>query len=298
MPYSFRRTGAAARGALAVAMWIGLAGPVAAQGFLDAHTHLNDPVAWSEIAPRGGVEGAVVMRGRSASHESLLEAAERWPGTMYPFVSVSPEHREYRGYWERDDPAVAVVVDSLLSRGGFYGIGELSVAHFPGAGFPEADFDPAGRASSAVFEVARRHGVPVTLHVEVTRLREFEDLLQRFPDVTVIWAHGGYTPLVVAQRLIETHSNLIYELSARTWARHPRSPDYTILHDGTSVWPRWVDLIERYPDRFIVGSDAALRSIEGDAAKFAGVLSFLDQLEPEARRRVARENLRRILGLL
>jgi predicted TIM-barrel fold metal-dependent hydrolase len=53
--------------------------------------------------------------------------------------------------------------------------------------------------------------------------------LRAQPDVQVIWAHGGYTPYFLARRLLERHPNLHYELSARTWRHHPRSPDYTQL---------------------------------------------------------------------
>ena len=52
----------------------------------------------------------------------------------------------------------------------------------------------------ATTALAERHGVPVLVHCEVTRLRELEALLAEFPRVTVVWAHGGYTPLVLARR--------------------------------------------------------------------------------------------------
>lgn len=279
--------------------WVlAMASPVGAQNvtFADAHVHLNDPEAWIGVAGEAGVEFAVAMRGRGASHEALSAAAERWPNSIVPFVSVSPEHREYRGYWEQDDPALAAVADSLLETGVFAGIGEISAVHFPGPGFPEADFDPNGRIMNALLDVAARHGVPVTLHVEWTRLRELEALLSAHREVTVIWAHGGYTPLVMARRLLERNPNLVYELSARTWARHPRSPDYTILRDGDAVWPEWIALIEQWPERFLVGSDASLRSVDTDLTKLQGVRHVLGQLRPDIRRLVASGNLRRILG--
>ena len=111
----------------------------------------------------------------------------------------------------------------------------------------------------------------------------------------MIWAHGGYTPLFIAKRMLERHPNLTYELSARTWAEHPRSPDYTILRDGRSVWPEWLALIEAQPERFVVGTDASQRSAESDAMKFASVQSFLRQLSPATRERVARSNVLKLL---
>lgn len=265
--------------------------------FSDAHVHLNDPETWMHLMDATGIDRAVVFRGRGIDNAGLLAAAQRRPGRLFPFLSVSPEHPEYRGSWASDDPAFIEDVDSLLHAGGFFGIGEISVSHFPGPGFPEADFDPNGRVMREILTAARRHGLPVTVHVELTRLREFEDVLEDFTDVTVIWAHGGYTPLFLAERMLAGHPNLVYELSARTWATHPRSPDYTILRDDVAVWPEWIDLIERMPERFVVGTDASLRSAARDEWKIASVRNLLDQISADARRMVAGENLARILGI-
>ncbi|MDZ4672998.1 MAG: amidohydrolase family protein [Gemmatimonadota bacterium] len=272
--------------------------PLAAQSpatFSDAHVHLNDPAAWIRMMDTSGIDRAIIFRGRDIDNAGLLAAARRWPGRLIPFLSISPEHQEYRARWAAEDMSLVAEADSMLAAGGFFGIGELSVSHFPGAGFPEADFDPDGRVMRGLMEVARRRGVPVTMHVEVTRLREFEALLAAFPDVTVIWAHGGYTPVFLAERLLAGYPNLIYELSARTWPEHPRSADYTILRNGVDVWPQWLALVERMPRRFIVGTDASLRSVDSDRDKITSVLGFLAQLSPATRDLVARRNLELIL---
>ncbi|HUE86941.1 MAG TPA: TatD family hydrolase [Vicinamibacterales bacterium] len=276
--------------------------PVAAQqqpaySYSDAHVHLNDPEAWVRIMDELGIRRSIVLRGRNADNAALREAGHRWPGRILPFVSVSPEHGEFRDAWTADDGRLASLVDSLLSQGGYFGIGEISVSHFPAVGFPEADFDPGGVTMRALVRLAEKHGVPIMIHCEITRLREFEALLRDNRDVTVIWAHGGYTPLFLARRLLEQHPNLIYELSARTWARHPRSPDYTIFRNETNVWPEWLALIESMPTRFLVGTDASGRSEGGDTANARRVQLFLDQLSPTTRSQVAQHNLDRILGL-
>jgi hypothetical protein len=244
-----------------------------------------------------GIARSVALAGRDANNATLREAGRRWPGRILPFLSVSPEHREFRAAWEADDERLVPLVDSLLSQGGFYGIGEISVSHFPAVGFPEADFDPNGRAMRSLLQLARKHRVPILIHSEITRLREFEALLRDHRDVTIIWAHGGYTPLFLARRLLEAHPNLIYELSARTWARHPRSPDYTIFRNETTVWPEWLDLIERMPTRFLAGTDASGRSERGNIANARRVQLFLSQLSGDTRRQVAQQNIDRILGL-
>lgn len=265
--------------------------------FSDAHVHLNDAAGWIRTMDEIGITRSIALAGRDADNSALREAGRRWPERILPFLSVSPEHREFRAAWEADDDRLVPLVDSLLSSGDYYGIGEISVSHFPAAGFPEADFDPNGHVMRSLLQLARKHRVPVLIHSEITRLREFEGLLRDHRDVTVIWAHGGYTPLFLARRLLERHPNLIYELSARTWTRHPRSPEYTIFRDESSVWPAWLDLIEGMPTRFLIGTDASGRSETGDIAKALTVRLFLGQLSTQTRRQVAQKNLDRILGL-
>ena len=263
--------------------------------FIDAHVHLNDEGMELEMMRRYGVERAVVFWGGRSDNESVAESARRHPDLFIPFVTISPERSAYRALWQRDDPALLATLDALLASGRFRGIGEISSVHFPSPGFAEADFDPAGPTMAGILALAQRHRVPVLLHVEWTRLRELSALLERFPDVAVIWAHGGYTPLFVARRMLERHPNLTYELSARTWPSHPRSPDYTVLRDGRAVWPEWLALIEAMPERFVVGTDASHRSAESEAMKHASVQAFLRQLSPATRERVARANLLKLV---
>jgi predicted TIM-barrel fold metal-dependent hydrolase len=264
--------------------------------FVDSHVHLNDERLQLELMARYGATRAVVFWGRRSDNESIADAARRHPDRFIPFASISPERSAYRKAWDAGDAALLTSLDELLASGRFKGIGEISAVHFPAPGLDETDYDPMGPMMRGIMTVARRHRVPVMVHVELTRLRELASLLEAFPDVPVIWAHGGYSPLVIARRMLERHPNLYYELSARTWPRHPRAPDYTILRDGRDVWPEWLALIEAKPDRFLIGTDASHRSRESEIMKLASVQNVLRQLSPATRDRVARTNLLGLLG--
>jgi len=259
--------------------------------FVDSHVHLNDEAMQLGLMERFGATRALVGWGRNSDNESVARAAGRHPQRFIAFASISPERASYRSGWDGDDPRLLQALDALLASGRFKGIGEISAVHFPSPGFAESDYDPMGATMTGVLALARKYRVPVLLHIEWTRMRELSSLLETFPDVPVIWAHGGYTPLFIARRMIERHPNLVYELSARTWPSHPRSPDYTILRDGRDVWPEWLALIEAHPGRFVVGTDASHRSEESDAMKYASVQAFLHQLSPGARERVGRANI-------
>ena len=259
--------------------------------FVDGHVHLNDEAMQLEMMRRFGAKQAVVFWGRNSTNESIAESGRRHPDIFIPFASISPERTAYRKAWDVHDATLLRTLDEVLASGRFKGIGEISTAHFPSPGFSETDYDPMGPMMNGILTLARKYRVPVLVHIESTRMGELSKLLEKFRDVPVIWAHGGYTPLFIARRMLERHPNLYYELSARTWPRHPRSPDYTILRDGENVWPEWLTLIEAKSDRFIVGTDASHRSRESEVMKFSSVQAFLRQLSPVTQDRVARTNL-------
>lgn len=265
--------------------------------FIDAHAHLNDETLQLELMAAHGATRAVVFWGGRSSNDSVAEAARRHPGRLIAFASISPERTAYRPAWEQHDPALLQQLDQMLASGHYKGIGEISAVHFTAAGFAETDFSPLSPMVKGILALARKHRVPVMLHVESTRMAELSTLLEEFADVPVIWAHGGYTPLFIARRMLERHPNLTYELSARTWPLHPRSPDYTILRDGQQVWPQWLQLIESMPRRFVVGTDAAGRSRDSDTMKFASVQNLLRQLSHAAQRLVGSGNMEALLGL-
>jgi Tat protein secretion system quality control protein TatD with DNase activity len=281
--------------ALALCTWPLLA---AAQNipFADAHVHLNDPAMQLELMQRHGATHAVVFWGGRSDNASVLAEARNDP-RFIPFASISPERTAYRPAWQANDPALLRELEAMLATGHYKGIGEINAVHFPSAGFPETDFSPTAPMMQGLFALARKFKLPLLLHIEITRMEELSTMLEQHRDVKVIWAHGGYTPLFLARRMLERHANLTYELSARTWPRHPRSPDYTILRDGSAVWPEWLALIENMPTRFVVGSDASHRSQAMDTMKYESVHNLLRQLSHGTRERVARDNLLRLLDL-
>ena len=171
--------------------------------FVNAHVHLNQAETYLGLMDAYEIPRAIVFWGRSSDNDTLVAYAALHPGKLIPFVSISPERRRYRPFWLSNDTSLLAEVEEGLASGRFKGIGEISVAHFPSRGFPEADFDPLGPMMTGIMGLAARYNVPVNVHCEITRLREFSALLDKFPTVNVIWAHGGYTPYFIAKRMID-----------------------------------------------------------------------------------------------
>lgn len=279
---------------LAAAAAAALGGCAAQPALFDAHVHLNDEKMQLALMDEYGVERAVVFWGRRSDNARVLEAVGKHPGRFVAFASVSPERGAYRRQWQRDDPAILAELDGLLASGRFKGIGEINVVHDASPGFTALDFSPASATMRGILALARKHRVPVMVHCEARAAAELSRLLAMFPDVAVIWAHGGYTGLDEARRMLARHPNLYYELSARTWPRHPRSAAYTIAPDGV-VAPAWLELIEAMPQRFLVGTDASHHVEANERMKIESVRDFLAQLSARARAEVSGGTLRRLL---
>lgn len=273
----------------------GCAAPPPVTALLDSHVHLNDVAMQLALMDEFGVERAVVFWGRRSDNESVAREAATHAGRFIPFASISPERGAYRAQWQRDDPALVGRLEALLASGIYRGIGEISVVHDATPGFAATDFALDSGVMRGIMELARGHRLPVMVHCEAARVDGLERLLAAWRDVPVIWAHGGYTGASEARRLLERHPNLYYELSARTWPRHPRSADYPIVRDG-ALMPEWRELIESTPGRFLVGSDASHHSEANERMKLASVREFLRQLSPQARREVASGTLLRLIG--
>jgi Tat protein secretion system quality control protein TatD with DNase activity len=276
---------------LAVALLAGCAAPPA---LIDSHVHLNNVAMQVALMEEYGVERAVVFWGRLSDNKTVLDATEKFPGRFIPFASISPERRSYRPLWQGDDAAIVTQLRSLLATGRYKGIGEISVVHAESAGFAATDFDPNGTVMQGIMALAREYRLPVMIHCETTREAAFTQLLDAFPDIAVIWAHGGYASAADARRLLGRHPNLYYELSARTWPRHPRSTAYTVMPGGILA-PEWLGLIEAMPGRFLVGTDASHHNESNERMKIESVRQFLGQLSMSARREVSRNVLLRLI---
>jgi hypothetical protein len=128
----------------------------------------------------------------------------------------------------------------------------------------------------------------------ITQLR---DLLVKHPDTTVIWAHGGLGRVV---QPVEGQLAMLEDALANPAMRHVYidiSWDETAKYITSS--PATVkaaaDLINRYPDRFLFGSDVvAPASIESPMKVYKAYDPLWARLTPEASRKVRLENYERL----
>lgn len=196
----------------------------------------------------------------SATDLFLARELDRQPaavrGRFFPFLS---------GFNPLDLNAAEQIERLIQAYPGFWkGVGEVMSRHDDLTAFTYGEPPRANHpALLAVYKVAQRHKLPVLIHHNISSaqnkepiyLAEMEDALRRFPDVTFIWAHVGISRRVevpalpqITTRLLDSFPNLRFDIS---WVVF----DEYIAKDEAAL-KTWTEIFERYPDRFLIGSDA------------------------------------------
>ncbi|GAA4547705.1 amidohydrolase family protein [Pseudonocardia xishanensis] len=209
------------------------------------------------------------------------------------------------------DPTDRLAVEHLewaFDRYPFWaGIGEVMLRHDDLTNLTAGEHPTASHpALDAVFDFARRHDRPLALHhdsasagrpAEHEYVPQLGAMLDRHPRTTVVWCHAGvarriepHDQAALVDELLDAHPGLHIDVS---WSLLDRivGPD----EDGRSrqVDPDWVRLIDRHPDRFVLGSDSVAQL--DDLRPLHGRLSRLvDAVHPAHRDALAHGNAERL----
>lgn len=207
----------------------------------------------------------------------------------------------------------------ILSKGAL-GFGELTAEHVSLASdHPYESAPPDHPLFLLLADVAASQDVPIDLHMEAVpedmdlpsglssrhnpkilkaNISPFERLLSHNRKAKIIWAHAGWcqtgrrTPALCAQ-LLERHPNLYMSFKIGPDSRSETRP----MEKGTGLKREWLDLILRFPDRFVIGSDqfyVTPRSNKRFPEHLKATMVFLSLLPPEVAHKLATENPRLI----
>ncbi|MFC5608774.1 amidohydrolase family protein [Variovorax soli] len=263
----------------------------------DAHLHYNEE-AWNGRAgpyppaeavtrmQRNGVRAIIANSRPNTGTHTLAESKEagRAGITVVPFVRVYRNRADYTN-WFRDE-SIYEMVRSELSRGSasgpFRGIGEFHLYESANA---------RGPVARKLVELAERNNLALLAHVDDDAI---DLLMAASPSggqkLRLIWAHTGIggAPVARVRELLERYPLLVGELSYR--------PGLT--SEGGRLCPEWRKLMERFPTRFVIGSDTWVNQ-RWDSYDdiMRGYRTWLGDLPPELAQRVAWGNAAAIFGL-
>lgn len=246
----------------------------------DAHMHYKQQ-AWEPYPPnvvlsmmdRNGVAMALVSSSPDDGTIMLWEyAPER----------IVPEMRPYNDQWG----------SSNWTKGG--GVGdyiEQRVREYPHQGIGEFHLhriDPEdGPLMKRIVALAIEKRIPLHVHSDHEPI---EYLYSLNPDLTIIWAHAGMTePPAVIDRMMKRYPALYADTSYR---------ELDILAiAGGGIDPLWKEILERYSDRFMVGSDTWINSQWDSYDSLVEInRAWLAHLSSETAHKIAYQNAARLFN--
>ena len=245
----------------------------------DAHIHYKEP-AWAayppgsiiELMDRNGVAMGLVS---STPDEGTIALWEFAPNR------IVPELRPYHGdagssNWSKS-PGMEDYLRKRLETYPHEGIGEFHIRRV------DPDDEPLLRQVAAM---AMERNIPVHVHSDAPPV----DLLYRLePGLTVIWAHAGMTePAVLVGRMMEKYPTLYADTSFR---------ELDILQSGAELDPDWKEVLIRYQDRFMVGTDTWVNSQWDRYSELIAInRQWLALLPHEVAERIAYRNAEKLFG--
>jgi predicted TIM-barrel fold metal-dependent hydrolase len=279
--------------------------PAASVPIIDLHFH-PEP-GWGDVAvlfDQIGVRAA--GNGASGPDSLALELAARHPGRVLAFGGGYDMRqlvlRYGAGAWnlEREDvEGFLRRLEAELQAGRFEGIGEVHVNNWNSniAGSPQYRWPADSPLLHRLLSLSATYEVPLSVHMdaEAESVLQMERLLAANRDGTVLWAHTGhFAEPELLRRMLETHPNLYCELSYRI----SMSASRTAIPMDTNgrLKENWKELLEAFPDRFVVGTDLGGPSAAGYGSMIAFWRRILEQLSPQTAAKIAYQNAEDLLN--
>lgn len=247
-----------------------------AQGFplADAHIHYSHD-AWDYLPPEKAV---AVLREAGLKHAFVSSSNDEGTQKLYRLAPdlVVPVLRPYRkrgdlSTWMHDD-SVTTMLGELLERNRYAGIGEFHAFN--------ADVDLP--VLQRVIALAKQHGIFLHAHSDADAI---DRIFRTDPDALVLWAHSGFDSPEEIAPMLDKYPNLWADLAFR----------YEHATNGV-LDPEWRALFERFPDRFMLGTDTYTPERWYLVVEHADdSRAWLDSLPPDLAERIAYRNAEALL---
>ncbi len=200
---------------------------------IDAHIHYSHD-AWETIVPADAVKA---LRSAGLRRAFVSSSSDEGTQKLYKIAPdlIVPVLRPYRkrgelSSWMYDETVTSMLSD-LLSRNYYAGIGEF---HADGE---QIDLP----VLQQVIALAKQYNIFLHAHVDVDALQR---IFKTDSDALVLWAHAGFESPEVIAAAMERYPNLWADLSFRE--------EFVFQGD---IEHEWRSLFERFPTRFLLGTD-------------------------------------------
>ncbi|PYN50233.1 MAG: hypothetical protein DME00_06405 [Candidatus Rokuibacteriota bacterium] len=257
---------------------------------IDAHSHVPNATAidaYVAAMKRHNVLKVVLLGVGGLQKEDtawLTAASKKYPDRVVAGLPLADPPSE----------SAASQLELQLDRGKPRLIGEV---HMRQVGRRLIDRDPNSPAFGKILDVAAKFEVPIVIHYELTDAAEtaLDRALAAHRKSTIVLAHGGEGPPRRLDRLLLRNPNLFVDLSGMHFQRTP-----ALASETGPLDPGWKALIEKMPDRFMIGVDVwAARLFEPAMLDrlFMWTRRILGELRLDVAERVAHRNAAKLYRL-
>ena len=213
------------------------------------------------------------MACRRTTSRGSRAAAKKYPGVVVPGAPVADPS-------DAGAAKAAAALDTLKARA----LGEVHGRQVS----RKIDRDPA--TFGKLFELAASRGVPVIIHEELSdgAVKQLDAALAAHRKTIVVIAHGGEGPPARVDALLARNPNLHVDLSGMHFQRKP-----ALATETGPLDPAWKALIEKHPDRFLIGIDVWAKHLFEPPMLdklMAWTRRILGELSPDVAARVASKN--------
>ncbi len=184
--------------------------------------------------------------------------------------------------WHSGDRGLLNKLAKDVRSGKYFAMGEFEARHYPSSTNARDVHTPVdSEGMQVVFQLSSETGIPFSLHHEAEEalLPELERMLAKYPKAKVIWDHVGrnrnyktwkkFSNAEAVREFLSNYANLYFDFL-------PSKPGSKYRYDGkgygkegyvegimydysskdVALDANWKKVIEEFPDRFVLGSDA------------------------------------------
>lgn len=137
-------------------------------------------------------------------------------------------------------------VRTALASGQYRGVGEIHISDGIGPRMDNENFN-------SILQIAAEFSAPVNIHTNSSSPRYMNRICSKHTKTQFIWAHAGGLQADGIEKVLSHCNNVWVEFSARD---HLKSVGgIPVAHKDGRLYEGWLPVMERYSDKFMVGSD-------------------------------------------
>lgn len=298
--------------------------------YIDVHAHLiSDRFSIDEavkIIKDAKIQAMIIMQtpvdlSRIATPEShgIPQAAEQYPdqfAQMYQGEALVMLHQAVKkgSYTAAEEERFKSLAEEAAKSQKYVGFGELALRHYP-----QPDLkDPLQREARDITisgdhpwmltlsDIGAKYNLPLDIHIEPenSTIVGLEKLISHNPETKIIFDHAGWYNTGEAtadlfSRLMKKYPNFYASIKLRKPASDEQSK-VAILEKGGKIKSEWLEVFQKYPDRFMIGTDVKF-GLDTSEGKYEEILAltdkFLNALPADLASKIATKNAQKVFGL-